>query len=210
MGEEFGKLQTWRAIYTDVSGACFSSAALSGTGTLRNGIYNILIRKIANDSAAGGTEYRYEMTISGGKGDQRELYVVPGATYTDTIVSGLEIVLAGTLVNGDQARIEVTNQAEMAAGTKVAKVTSAAGSAVATGWARIHTVTLVPQGCASNTTVTIYDNTSASGTKILDAVPILDANGVRVVDLFAGVECQNGIYAVVNNANCHVLVEYSQ
>jgi len=202
MGQEFGKLQTWRAIYTDVSGTCFSSVALSGSGTLRNGIYNISIR--GNDTNG------YRMIVAGGPGDGKEIYVTEGATYTDTIISGVEIVLAAALVNGDQARIEVTNQAEMAAGTSIAKVTSAAGSAVATGWARIHSVMLVPQGCAMDTTLTVYDNTAGSGTKILDAVPIVDENGVRAVVEAVGLECQTGIYAVVSKVDCHVLIEYSQ
>jgi len=202
MPQKFGKLQTWRVLYTDVTGTCFSSVALSGTGTLRNGIYNISIH--------GSDTLGYRMIVAGGPGDGKEMWVTEGATYTDSIVSGVEIVLAAALVNGDQARIEVTNQSEFPAGTKQAKVTSAAGAAVATGWSRIHSVTLVPQGCAQDTTVTIYDNTAGSGTKVLDAVPILDENGVLTVSEAVGVECQTGIYAVVSKTSCHVLVEYSQ
>jgi len=202
MTQQFGKLQTWRVIYTDVVGTCFSSVTLSGTGTLRNGTYNISI----NGSDANG----YRMSVCGGPGDAKELMVTEAATYTDSLISGVTIILAAALVNGDQAQIEVTNQAEMAAGLFIATVTSTSGASVATGWARIHSVKLVPKGCVPDTTLTVYDNTAGSGTKILDAVPILDEMGIRDIVEAVGLECQTGIYAVVSHADATVYIAFSQ
>jgi len=202
----FGRLPTMRVIVTDLGGAPVASAVLSGTANVpvAEGAHEFEIR----GAAATDDGWLLRMHDSGG-GETKEIYVMPSAVYTNTLISGLTVTMAAAFTSGDKTRIEVTREIQLPGGTTLAKVTSAAGSAVATGFTRIWSVTLVPQGNAADTTVTIYDNTSAAGTKKLDAVPLIDAMGIRQVH-FDGLVCSTGIYAVVSKVNCHVIVEYSQ
>ena len=64
------------------------------------------------------------------------------------------------------------------------------------------------KAAAADVVVTLYDNTAASGTKVLDYTHDFSLNGLAVYVPLPDVKCTNGVWGVVTGAGAVVILHY--